>query len=46
MLSGSYRPDDIDRAMKLGAVDYLVKPITAQRLAVVAARQFVPTLQS
>lgn len=46
MLSGSYRAEDIDRAMKLGAVDYLVKPITAQRLAVVAARQLVPTLQS
>ena len=46
MLSGSYRPEDIDRAMKLGAVDYLVKPITPQRLAVIAARQLVPTLQS
>ena len=46
MLSGSYRPADIERAASLGAVDYLVKPITAQRLAVVAARQLVPTLQS
>lgn len=46
MLSGSYRQEDIDRAMKLGAVDYLVKPITPQRLAVIAARQLVPTLQS
>jgi len=39
MLSGSYRAEDIDRAMRLGAADYLVKPITPQRLAVVAARQ-------
>ena len=46
MLSGSYRPDDIDRAMKLGAVDYLVKPITPQRLAAIAARQLVPTMHS
>lgn len=45
MLSGSYRRDDIDRAMKLGAVDYLMKPITPKRLAVIAAKQFVPTLQ-
>lgn len=40
MLSGSYRPEDIDRAMRLGAADYLIKPITPQRLAVVVARQF------
>lgn len=40
MLSGSYRPDDIDRAMRLGAADYLIKPISPQRLAVVVARQF------
>lgn len=44
MLSGSYRPDDIDRAAKLGAVDYLLKPITAQRLAVIIARQPSPLL--
>lgn len=45
MLSGSYRADDIDRATKLGAMDYLIKPITAQRLAVVVARQSVLALQ-
>lgn len=39
MLSGSYRPDDIERAISLGAVDYLIKPITAQILAQVAAKQ-------
>lgn len=42
MLSASYRPEDIDRAMKLGAVDYLVKPITPQRLSALAARRDVP----
>lgn len=46
MLSASYRPEDIDRALKLGAVDYLVKPITPARLAVVATRQLAPILQS
>lgn len=45
MLSGSYRAEDIDRATKLGALDYLVKPITPQRLAVVAARHSSPSLQ-
>lgn len=39
MLSGSYRPDDIERAIGLGAVDYLIKPITAPILAQVAAKQ-------
>jgi CheY-like chemotaxis protein len=43
MLSGSYRREDIERAMKLGAVDYLVKPITPQRLAVIAAKQLAPS---
>jgi CheY-like chemotaxis protein len=28
VLSGSYRPEDMDRARRLGAADYLVKPIT------------------
>ncbi len=46
MLSGSYRPDDIARATRLGAVDYLVKPITAEMLATIAARQLVPTMKS
>lgn len=46
MLSGSYRPDDIDRAMGLGAVDYLVKPVTPIVAAAIAARQFIPTLQT
>lgn len=44
MLSGSYRPDDIERAMALGAVDYLVKPVTPQVIAGVAAKQLVSTL--
>lgn len=46
MLSGSYRPDDIERAIGLGAVDYLVKPITPQVLAQVAAKQLAVSLQS
>jgi len=46
MVSGSYRPDDIQRATRLGAVDYLVKPITAEMLAAIAARQLVPTMRS
>lgn len=46
MLSGSYRTEDIERATKLGAVDYLVKPITASTLAAIAAKQLAPTLQS
>ncbi len=45
MLSGSYRPDDIARALSLGAVDYLVKPITPEVLAKVAAKQLVTILQ-
>jgi CheY-like chemotaxis protein len=32
MLSGMYRTADIDRALALGAVDYLVKPVTPQLL--------------
>lgn len=46
MLSGSYRPDDIERAISLGAVDYLIKPITAQVLAQVAAKQLGSPLQT
>jgi CheY-like chemotaxis protein len=46
MLSGSYRPDDIQRATRLGAIDYLVKPITAEMLATIAARKLVPTIRS
>lgn len=42
MLSGSYRPDDIARAMALGAVDYLVKPVTPQVIAAIGARQLAP----
>jgi CheY-like chemotaxis protein len=36
-LSGSYRDDDIKRALALGAKDYLVKPISAAMLAGIAA---------
>jgi CheY-like chemotaxis protein len=45
MLSASYRPDDIERAMALGAVDYLVKPVTPQVIASVVAKQLTPSLQ-
>jgi CheY-like chemotaxis protein len=37
VLSGSYRDDDIKRALALGAKDYLVKPISPAMLAVIAA---------
>lgn len=46
MLSCSYRPEDIERCRGLGAVDYLMKPVTPQVLARVAARQIAPLLQS
>ncbi len=46
MLSGSYRPDDIERAISLGAVDYLIKPITAPILAQVAAKQLGPQIEA
>jgi CheY-like chemotaxis protein len=46
MLSGSYRKADIDRSMALGAVDYLVKPVTPQILAAIATRQMVPTVRA
>lgn len=29
VLSGSFRPEDMDRARRLGAADYLVKPLSA-----------------
>lgn len=44
MLSASYRPDDIERAMSLGAVDYLMKPVTPQVIAGVAAKQHLTPL--
>ncbi len=38
VLSGSYRVDDVERATRLGAADYLVKPISpAVALAVMTA---------
>lgn len=37
VLSGSYRDEDIKRALSLGAKDYLVKPISPAMLAVIAA---------
>lgn len=46
VLSGSYRPADVQRAFDLGAVDYLVKPIAPQLLAAIAEKQLVPTFQS
>jgi CheY-like chemotaxis protein len=42
MLSGSYRTEDIQRAMSLGATDYLMKPISAPVAAALATRQFAP----
>ena len=39
VLSGSYRSADVERAMALGAVDYLVKPITPALLRTIALRQ-------
>jgi CheY-like chemotaxis protein len=45
MLSGSYRPEDIERATALGAVDYLVKPIKPDTLVRIAAKQLAPTLR-
>jgi CheY-like chemotaxis protein len=40
MLSGSYRTEDIQRALALGATDYLMKPISAPVAAALAVRQF------
>lgn len=45
MLSGSYRPEDIERCIGLGAVDYLVKPIKPDTLVAIAAKQLAPTLR-
>lgn len=38
MLSGSYRTEDIQRALALGATDYLMKPISAPVAAALASR--------
>lgn len=42
MLSGSYRTDDIQRALTLGATDYLMKPISAPVAAALASRSLAP----
>jgi CheY-like chemotaxis protein len=43
MLSASYRPDDIERALGLGAIEYLVKPVAPALLAALAVSEDVPT---
>ena len=42
MLSGSYRTEDIQRALAMGATDYLMKPISAPVAAALASRQLTP----
>jgi CheY-like chemotaxis protein len=42
MLSGSYRTEDIQRALALGATDYLMKPISAPVAAALATRSLAP----
>ena len=42
MLSGSYRTEDIQRALALGATDYLMKPISAPVAAALATRPLAP----
>jgi CheY-like chemotaxis protein len=42
MLSGSYRTEDIQRALALGATDYLMKPISAPVAAALASRSLTP----
>jgi CheY-like chemotaxis protein len=42
MLSGSYRTEDIQRALALGATDYLMKPISPAVAAALASRQLAP----
>jgi CheY-like chemotaxis protein len=42
MLSGSYRNEDIQRALSLGATDYLMKPISPAVAAALASRQLAP----
>ena len=42
MLSGSYRTEDIQRALALGAADYLMKPISAPVAAALASRPLAP----
>lgn len=43
ILSGSQRPEDVERAMALGAVEYVVKPISSGTLALLAG---MPTATS
>ena len=38
VLSGFYHPADVERAMTLGAAEYLVKPISRQALTGIVAR--------
>lgn len=38
VLSGSYRPEDIERAKALGAAEYVVKPISVATLALLAGQ--------
>ena len=42
MLSGSYRNEDIQRALALGAADYLMKPISSPVAAALMSRQLAP----
>ena len=42
MLSGSYRNEDIQRALALGATDYLMKPISPAVAAALVSRQLAP----
>jgi CheY-like chemotaxis protein len=42
MLSGSYRTEDIQRALGLGATDYLLKPISPPVAAALVSRQLAP----
>ena len=39
ILSGSQEPADIDRARKLGAADYVVKPVAVERLRELLSKQ-------
>lgn len=39
MLSGSYRTEDVQRALALGATDYLMKPLSPAVAAALASRQ-------
>lgn len=46
VLSGFYHPVDVERAMALGATEYLVKPITRQTLTGIIARQALQTART